>query len=108
MMASVDEGVGMLLEALEQTRQLDNTCIVFLGDNGFFCGEHGITIERRFAYEEGIRTAFYVRYRQDGWGRAAYDPAMMVAIVLYAYAKGQRSSRGIERACVEDVASGCK
>ena len=31
---------------------------------------------------------FYARYRQDGWGRAAYDPAMMVAIVLYAYAKG--------------------
>jgi transposase len=49
-------------------------------------------------------SAFYGRYRQDGWGRAAYDPAMMVAIVLYAYAKGQRSSRGIERACVEDVA----
>src|SRR6202051_3727188 len=49
-------------------------------------------------------SAFYARYRQDGWGRAAYDPAMMVAIVLYAYAKGQRSSRGIERACVEDIA----
>jgi transposase len=49
-------------------------------------------------------SAFYGRYRQDGWGRAAYDPAMMVAIVLYAYAKEQRSSRGIERACVEDVA----
>ena len=49
-------------------------------------------------------SAFYARYRQDGWGRAAYDPAMMVAIVLYAYAKGQRSARGIERACVEDVA----
>jgi transposase len=47
---------------------------------------------------------FYARYRQDGWGRAAYDPAMMVAVVLYAYAKGQRSSRGIERECVEDVA----
>jgi transposase len=47
---------------------------------------------------------FYARYRQDGWGRAAYDPAMMVAIVLYAYAKGQRSSWGIERGCVEDVA----
>ena len=49
-------------------------------------------------------SAFYARYRQDGWGRAAYEPAMMVAIVLYAYAKGQRSSRGIERACVEDMA----
>src|SRR6202051_101514 len=47
---------------------------------------------------------FYARYRQDGWGRAAFDPAMMVALVLYAYCKGQRSSRGIERACVEDIA----
>ncbi len=62
MMASVDEGVGMLLAALEETKQLDNTCIIFLGDNGFFFGEHGLTIERRFAYEEGIRTAFFVRY----------------------------------------------
>ncbi len=62
MVASVDEGVGMLLETLEKTKQLDNTCIVFLGDNGFFFGEHGLTVERRFAYEEGIRTAFYVRY----------------------------------------------
>jgi arylsulfatase A-like enzyme len=62
MMASVDEGVGMLLEKLEQTGKLDKTCIVFLGDNGFFFGEHGLGAERRFAYEEGIRTAFFVRY----------------------------------------------
>jgi N-acetylglucosamine-6-sulfatase len=62
MMASVDEGVGMLLEALEQGKQLDTTCIVFLGDNGFFFGEHGLGAERRFPYEEGIRTAFFVRY----------------------------------------------
>jgi arylsulfatase A-like enzyme len=62
MMASVDEGVGLLLRALEETRQLDRTCIVFLGDNGFFFGEHGLGAERRFPYEEGIRTAFFVRY----------------------------------------------
>jgi N-acetylglucosamine-6-sulfatase len=62
MMASVDEGVGALLQALEETRQLDRTCIVFLGDNGFFFGEHGLGAERRFPYEEGIRTAFFVRY----------------------------------------------
>jgi len=62
MMASVDEGVGALLDALEETRQLDRTCIVLLGDNGFFFGEHGLGAERRFAYEEGIRTAFFVRY----------------------------------------------
>jgi arylsulfatase A-like enzyme len=62
MMASVDEGVGMLLEELAKNRRLDDTCIVFLGDNGFFFGEHGLGAERRFAYEEGIRTAFFVRY----------------------------------------------
>ena len=45
MMASVDEGVGMLLESLEKARKLDNTCIVFLGDNGFFFGEHGLGAE---------------------------------------------------------------
>jgi transposase len=49
-------------------------------------------------------SAFYAAYRQDGHGRAAFDPAMMVALLLYAYAKGQRSSRVIERECVEDIA----
>ena len=49
-------------DELEETGHLDHTCIVFLGDNGFFFGEHGLGAERRFAYEEGIRTAFFVRY----------------------------------------------
>ena len=49
--------------------------------------------------------AFYASYRADGHGRAAHDPAMMVALLLYAYAIGERSSRRIERRCVEDVAA---
>jgi transposase len=49
-------------------------------------------------------TGFYAAYRRDGHGRAAQDPAMMVALVLYAYATGRRSWRVIERACVDDVA----
>jgi len=48
--------------------------------------------------------AFYGAYRRDGRSRPAYEPAMMVALVLYAYARGMRSSRAIERACEEDVA----
>src|SRR3954449_260425 len=48
--------------------------------------------------------AFYVAYRTDGRSRPPYDPAMMVALLLYAYARGIRSSRVIERACDEDVA----
>jgi transposase len=46
---------------------------------------------------------FYGAYRADGHGRAAHDPAMMVALLLYSYALGQRSSRAIERRCHEDV-----
>jgi transposase len=47
---------------------------------------------------------FYGAYRADGVGRRAYDPAMVVALLLYSYSRGVRSSRKIERACVEDVA----
>jgi transposase len=49
-------------------------------------------------------SAIYADYRDDGRGRPAYEPSMMVALLLYAYARGSRSSRGIERACIEDVA----
>jgi transposase len=56
------------------------------------------------AVDELDLAAFYGRYRRDGWGRPAFDPAVMVAVVLYAYAVGVRSARAIERRCVEDVA----
>jgi transposase len=56
------------------------------------------------AVDELDLAEFYARYRRDGWGRPAYDPAIMVALVLYAYAVGVRSARAIERRCVEDVA----
>jgi len=42
-------------------------------------------------------------YRADGHGRAAFDPEMMVALLLYGYCQGERSSRVIERRCVRDV-----
>ncbi len=50
--------------------------------------------------EEMDLDAFYSAYRADGHGRAAYEPSMMVALLLYAYARGNRSSRGIERSAV--------
>src|SRR3954454_14145455 len=53
----------------------------------------------------GMDTAtFYAAYREDGHGRAAYEPSMMLALVLYCWSRSVRSSRAIERACVEDVA----
>jgi transposase/Trp operon repressor len=48
--------------------------------------------------------AFYASHRDDGRGGAVYDPAMMLGVLLYAYATGERSSRRIERRLVEDVA----
>src|ERR671932_950749 len=47
---------------------------------------------------------FYAAHRVDGRCRPPYDPAMLVAVLVYAYARGIRSSRVIERACEEDVA----
>jgi transposase len=49
-------------------------------------------------------SAFSADYRAEGWGRAAHEPAMTVALLLSAYAVGERSSRAIERRCAEDIA----
>ena len=49
-------------------------------------------------------SVFYGAYREDGSGRPAHDPRMMVALLLYAYCVGERSSRRIERLCEQDVA----
>ena len=59
---AVEEGVGEILKALKETDQLDNTVIVFSSDNGYFYGEHGLSIERRLAYEESIRMPLLIRY----------------------------------------------
>ena len=54
--------------------------------------------------EELDLSVFYARYRVDGLGRAAYEPSVMVSVLLYAYCVGERSSRRIERRCREDIA----
>lgn len=47
---------------------------------------------------------FYAPYRDDGRGGAVYDPALMLAVLVYAYCVGERSSRRIEQRLVDDVA----
>lgn len=63
MLAEVDEGVGQLFSALEDTGKLDETVFVFMSDHGYWYGEHGLSVERRLAYEEAIRIPLLVRYR---------------------------------------------
>ena len=59
---AIDEGVDKILKALKEMGQLDNTILVLASDNGYFYGEHGLSVERRLAYEESIRMPLLVRY----------------------------------------------
>jgi N-acetylglucosamine-6-sulfatase len=61
MLGAVDDGVGDLIKALEDSGQLDNTLFVVTSDHGYFYGEHGLSIERRLAYEESIRIPLIMR-----------------------------------------------
>jgi transposase len=49
-------------------------------------------------------TAFWAALRADGVGRPAYDPQLMLGVLVYAYCRGERSSRVIERRLCEDLA----
>lgn len=60
-LVAVDEGVGRLLQALTETKQLDNTLVIYTSDNGYFWGEHGLG-DKRAAYEESIRIPLLMRY----------------------------------------------
>jgi arylsulfatase A-like enzyme len=60
-LTAIDEGVGRLLKTLEETKQLDNTFLVFTSDNGYFWGEHHLG-DKRWAYEESLRIPMLMRY----------------------------------------------
>jgi len=57
---AVDESAGRVLEALRKRGELDSTLVVYMGDNGFAFGEHGL-IDKRTAYEESMRVPMLVR-----------------------------------------------
>jgi N-acetylglucosamine-6-sulfatase len=58
----VDEGLGQILETLEAQGELDKTLIVFTSDEGYFYGEHGLSVERRLAYEESALVPLFLRW----------------------------------------------
>jgi N-acetylglucosamine-6-sulfatase len=57
---AVDENVGRVLDELRARGQLDDTLVVYMGDNGFGFGEHGL-IDKRTAYEWSIRVPLLIR-----------------------------------------------
>jgi N-acetylglucosamine-6-sulfatase len=74
---AVDEGVGQIFEALEETGKRDDTLVIFTSDHGYFYGEHGLSVERRLAYEEAIRIPLLMRYPKLIKAGTRLDPMVL-------------------------------
>ena len=61
---SVDDGVGEVLDYLDQEGLSENTIVVYTSDQGFYLGEHG-WFDKRFMYEESLRTPLLIRYPKE-------------------------------------------
>ncbi|MCL4851357.1 MAG: sulfatase [Bryobacteraceae bacterium] len=57
---AVDDSVGRVLDELRKRGELDSTLVIYMGDNGFAFGEHGL-IDKRTAYEESMRVPMLAR-----------------------------------------------
>ncbi len=58
---SLDRNIGRILDYLDSTGLAKNTVVIYASDQGFYLGEHG-WFDKRFIYDESLRTAFVVRY----------------------------------------------
>ncbi|SOE22706.1 Arylsulfatase A [Spirosomataceae bacterium TFI 002] len=59
--ASVDEGVGKVLDYLEESGLAENTIVIYTSDQGFYLGEHG-WFDKRFIYNESFKTPLLVKW----------------------------------------------
>lgn len=69
---AVDDSIGRILDALKKRGELDSTLIIYMGDNGFAFGEHGL-IDKRTAYEESMRVPMLARCPELFSGGKALD-----------------------------------
>lgn len=58
---SLDRNIGRILRYLDENNLTENTIVVYASDQGFYLGEHG-WFDKRFIYEQSLRTAFVLRY----------------------------------------------
>ena len=61
---SVDDGVGEVLAYLDENGLAENTIVIYTSDQGFYLGEHG-WFDKRFMYEESLRTPLLMRYPKE-------------------------------------------
>lgn len=58
---SLDRNIGEILDYLDKNKLAENTIVIYASDQGFYMGEHG-WFDKRFMYEESLRTAFVMSY----------------------------------------------
>ncbi|HLK28808.1 MAG TPA: sulfatase [Puia sp.] len=58
---SLDRNIGKILDYLDKNNLSKNTVVIYASDQGFYLGEHG-WFDKRFMYEESLRSAFIIRY----------------------------------------------
>jgi len=68
---ALDESVGRVLDYLEENGLAENTLVIYMGDNGFLHGEHGL-IDKRQAYEESMRVPMLA------WAPGFIEPGTVV------------------------------
>jgi len=71
-LAGVDDSVGRVLDFLKEKGWLENTLVIYMGDNGFLFGEHGL-IDKRNAYEESMRVPMLVHCPELAKGGATIE-----------------------------------
>lgn len=59
MLTEIDQTIGSIINELKRQNVLENTLIIFMGDNGYFHGEHGLA-DKWYPYEESIRVPLIV------------------------------------------------
>ena len=96
-LCGVDESTGRVLDALRKRGDLDSTLIVYMGDNGFAFGEHGL-IDKRTAYEESMRVPLLARCPElfDGGTTVDRCVANIDLMPTFLEAAGVRSSATVD------------
>lgn len=70
---AVDESIGSVLNYLDEHGLAESTLVIYMGDNGFSFGEHGL-IDKRHFYEESVKVPFLVRCPEIFKGGKVMDP----------------------------------
>jgi N-acetylglucosamine-6-sulfatase len=105
---AIDESLGQVFRQLEESKLLDDTLLVYMGDNGYMWGEHGL-VDKRAMYESSIRIPLFAHCPQlFGTSGRAVDPMVLNLDIAPTFleAAGVPAARGMQGRSLLPVAAG--